>query len=310
MSVVLKANQVRVEFGALVAVRDVSFQMAGGDLVGLIGPNGAGKTTLLRALAGLQAMTSGSAEVLGRDVFNDSDPIRGQIGFAPDAPPAYEELTIEEFLHFIADAYNIDGTEADERIDFWLDQVWLQEKRQGRIKTLSRGMRQRITIAQTLLPSPAVVLLDEPSAGLDPAGRIQLRQVIASLRDQGKAVIVSSHILADLEEYCTHIAIIEHGRFLRYARVGDLSDENASRCGYRLTVTCDNDVSEAIMAVEGVAHLSRDNHTYTFEYHKGERAAATLLRSLVERGLPVASFASAHESLEDVYLKTGVRQVD
>lgn len=310
MSVILQANRVRVEFGQLVAVCDLSLEMSGGDLVGLIGPNGAGKTTLLRVLAGLQATTAGSARVLGHDVFNDSDAVRGQVGFAPDAPPAYEELTVEEFLRFIADAYNVTGSEADERIDFWLEQVWLQEKRSEKIKTLSRGMRQRITIAQTLLPSPAVVLLDEPSAGLDPAGRIQLRQVIASLRDQGKAVIVSSHILADLEEYCTHIAIIEQGRLLRYAHVGDLGSDDAQRCGYTLTVACDDDASEAITAVEGVAHLTRNNRTYTFEYHKGERDAARLLRSLLDRGMPVSSFMPERESLEDVYLKTGVRQVD
>ena len=211
---------------------------------------------------------------------------------------------------FIADAYDIAGGEAHERIDFWLDQVWLQEKRREKIKTLSRGMRQRITIAQTLLPSPAVVLLDEPSAGLDPAGRIQLRQIIASLRDQGKAVIVSSHILADLEEYCTHIAIIEHGRFLRCAAVRDLGRDDSRRCGYRLTVTCDDDVSEAIMTIDGVARLARDNHGYAFEYDKGECEAAALLRTLIERGVPVASFTPERESLEDVYLKTGVRQVD
>ena len=310
MSVILKANRVRVEFGELVAVRDVSFEMAGGDLLGLIGPNGAGKTTLLRVLAGLQATTSGSAAVLGHDVFNDSDTVRGQVGFAPDAPPAYEELTIEEFLMLMADAYSLSGSEACERIDYWLDQVWLQEKRQEKIKTLSRGMRQRITVAQTLLPSPAVVLLDEPSAGLDPAGRIQLRQVIASLRDQGKAVIVSSHILADLEEYCTHIAIIEHGRFLRYAAVRDLGGDDTRRCGYRLTVVCDDDVSEAIVAINGVARLARDSHGYAFEYDKGEHEAAALLRTLIERGVPVASFTPERESLEDVYLKTGVRQVD
>lgn len=310
MNVLLKADRVRVEFGRIVAVRDVSFEMSAGDLLGLIGPNGAGKTTLLRVLAGLQATISGSANVLGSDVFCDSDTIRGQVGFAPDAPPAYEQLTIEEFLSFVADAYNLTTKEAGERIDFWLDQVWLQEKRREKIKTLSRGMRQRITIAQTLLPSPAVVLLDEPSAGLDPAGRIQLRQVIASLRDQGKAVIVSSHILADLEEYCTHIAIIERGRLLRYARVGDLGGDNDQRREFTMTVACAEDVSEAIMAIDGVAHLSRDDHTYTFEYHRDEREAAGLLRTLIDRGVLVSSFVPTRASLEDVYLKTGVRQVD
>ena len=171
-------------------------------------------------------------------------------------------------------------------------------------------MKQRVTIARTLIPNPNVVLLDEPSQGLDPAGRIQLRQVVASLAEQGKAVIVSSHILADLEEYCTHIAIIEQGRFLRYAHVGELGVDVGGRCGYRLTVAGGGDVSEAIMAIEGVAHLSRNDDTYTFEYHQGEREAAGLLRNLIERNVPVTSFVPARESLEEMYLKTGVRQVD
>ena len=311
MSVILQAERVRVEFGRLVAVRDVSFEMAGGDLLGLIGPNGAGKTTLLRALAGLQAMTSGSARVLGHDVEEGLDEVRGQVGFAPDAPPAYEELTIEEFLRFIADSHNITDAAAGGRIDFWLEQVWLDEKRGERIKNLSRGMRQRITIAQTLLPSPAVVLLDEPSAGLDPAGRIQLRQVIASLRDQGKAVIVSSHILADLEEYCTHIAIIEHGRLLRYSHVGDLGSGDCERCAYRLTAVGDGDLSESLMAIEGRLPTLRATTTRTCSSTSETRTRRrSCLVSWSPRDVRVSSFAPTRESLEDVYLKTGVRQVD
>lgn len=310
MTTLLKANQIRVEFGDLVAVRDVSFEMAGGDLLGLIGPNGAGKTTLLRVLAGLRAPTAGSAEILGHDVFSNGDPIRGRIGFAPDSPPAYEELTVEQFLQFIAEAHGLPRKEGDERIDFWLEQVWLEKKRNVRIKNLSRGMRQRVTIAQTLLPNPMVVLLDEPSSGLDPAGRIQLREIIASLGAQGKATIVSSHILADLEEYCTHVAIIEHGRILRYSAVADLHKAENNRCGYRLTVLGDDDVSEAIMALEGVSHLVRDDHTYTFEFCQDEQEAGALLRQLIERGLCVTSFGAVRKSLEDVYIKTGVKQVD
>jgi len=149
-----------VEFGSLVAVRDVSFELAGGDLVGLIGPNGAGKTTLLRARVGLQAPTAGSAEIFGRDVFNDTDLIRGKVGFAPDSPPAYEELTIEQFLMFIADANRIAGIEAEDRIDYWLEQVWLQEKRQERIKNLSRGMRQRVAIASSFASTSAEATAD------------------------------------------------------------------------------------------------------------------------------------------------------
>ncbi len=310
MSLLVEANDIRVEFGKLIAVDDVNFTMSAGDLLGLIGPNGAGKTTLLRVLAGLQSPTSGSAKILGYDVRDESHRVRGQVGFAADSPPAYEEMTVEQFLCFIADLNGIHGTEAEERIDYWLDQVWLEDKREEKVSSLSRGMRQRITIAQTLLPSPAVVLLDEPSSGLDPAGRIQLRQVIASLAAQGKAVIVSSHILADLEEFCTHIAIIERGGILRYSHVDELSHEDTGRCNYKMKIGGDADHTQALMAVEGVSHILKRGSEYVVQYDIGEEAAAVLLRNLVEMRLAVVSFTKIKDSLEEVYLKTGVRQVD
>jgi ABC-2 type transport system ATP-binding protein len=310
MSLLVEANDIRVEFGKLIAVDDVSFTMSSGDLLGLIGPNGAGKTTLLRVLAGLQAPTSGSAKILGHDVLDEAHRVRGQVGFSPDSPPAYEEMTVEQFLFFVADLNGIRGTEAHERIDYWLDQVWLEDKRAEKVSSLSRGMRQRVTIAQTLVPSPAVVLLDEPSSGLDPAGRIQLRQVIASLAAQGKAVIVSSHILADLEEFCTHIAIIERGGILRYSHVDDLSHEGTGRCNYKMKFIGDADQTEALMAIDGVSHVHMRGSEYVVQYDMGESEAATLLRQIVERRLAVFSFAMIKDSLEEVYLKTGVRQVD
>ncbi len=249
------ADNIRVEFGRLVAVREVSLELTAGQLLGLIGPNGAGKTTLLRALAGLQAPTAGVARVLGLDVLADTDEVRRHIGFAPDAPPAYEELTIDEFLTFIARAYGLPWSEASERIDHWLEQVWLTDKRDQKIGQLSRGMKQRVTIARTLIPNPTVVLLDEPASGLDPAGRKQLRGVIASLRDQGKAVIVSSHILADLQEYCTHIAIIQRGRILRYAPVQRLAGREDGRHRYRLSLD-DGSVDPTKLSTRLISYFS------------------------------------------------------
>ncbi len=310
MTELIRVDNLRVEFGRLAALGGVSFTMDAGDLLGLIGPNGAGKTTLLRALAGLQAPTTGTVSLLGHDLFLDGRAVRGQVGFAPDEPPAYEDLTVEQFLRFVAELHDIDGAEATERIDYWLEQVWLTEKRAVKIKNLSKGMRQRVTIAQTLVPNPVVVLLDEPSAGLDPAGRIQLRQVIASLAQQGKAVIVSSHILADLEEYCTHIAIIEHGRILRYAHVNDLGDSAADRAVYRLHTAGADDVTEALMAIPDVAGVRKLNDHYELEYDAGADAAADLLARLVHHGVRITAFAAVRANLEDVYLKTGVRQVD
>ena len=252
MQTLLTAERVRVEFGPLVAVRDFSFELKGGELLGLVGPNGAGKTTLLRACAGLQPPTRGQACVMGHPVLGGEELVRHHIGFAPDSPPAYEELTIEQFLTFIAGAYGLAPQETRERIDFWLEQLWLTERRKSLVRELSRGMRQRVTLARTFLPQPHVILLDEPLAGIDPAGRIQLRQVLANLRDQGCAMIVSSHILSDLEEFVTHVAIIERGALLSWQTVGEAHAEQQTRRRYRLTVVQGSgDYTEALAGMDG-----------------------------------------------------------
>jgi ABC-2 type transport system ATP-binding protein len=300
-----------VEFGELAALREVSLELEGGQLLGLIGPNGAGKTTLLRTMAGLQEQTCGRVEIHGSERLLTPDERRALIGFAPDSPPAYEELSVEEFLMFVADAHRLAPSEASERVDYWLEQTWLAQKRRAKIKTLSRGMRQRVTLAQVLLPNPIVVLLDEPSSGLDPAGRIELRRIIASLPRQGKAVIVSSHILADLEDYCTHIAILEHGRLLRYSHVDHLTGHAPQRCTYTLrTAASEAETTTVLAAIDGVNDVQADNNTCTFTYLNDEGAAARLLRQLIDRGLSIASFSPQRETLEDVYLQAGLKQVD
>lgn len=307
----LVADRVRVEFGRLVAVRDISFELRAGELLGLIGPNGAGKTTLLRVLAGLQPPTAGGATVMGLNVQGKDREVRFHIGFAPDSPPVYEDLTVHQFLTFIAHAYKLDAATAEERIDFWLKQVWLTEKRNDKIKTLSRGMRQRVTVARTMVPNPNVVLLDEPSAGLDPAGRIQFRKVLSSLRDQGKALIVSSHILADLEEYCTHVAIIERGSILRYGHVDELHDRAAGRKRYRLTLAKpDQRIASLLQETDDVTDVEHVDGEWTLEYDEQPERAAQLLRSLITQDIPVASFTPIDDTLEQVYLNAGVKQVD
>ena len=304
-------NRIRVEYGKLVALREVSFELWAGQLLGLIGPNGAGKTTLLRVLAGLHAPTAGTASAMGFDVLGDTDEVRRHIGFAPDAPPAYDQLTVDDFLIFIARAYGLGWGEAQERIDYWLEQTWLTDRRAEKISTLSRGMKQRVTIARTLIPNPNVVLLDEPAQGLDPAGRIQLRQVVASLAAQGKAVVVSSHILADLEEYCTHIAIIERGSILRFGPVRALTGRAANRHRYRLVLANDRpDITGLLHGIDGVTEVTHRDGAYVFEYQDSRSEAARLLGELVERGLGVAEFAPLPETLEETYLKAGVKQVD
>jgi len=310
--VLVALERVRVHFGPLVAVRNVSFELRGGDLLGLVGPNGAGKTTLLRAVAGLQPLACGRVQVMGGTVAPGAINVLRHIGFTPDTPVVYEELTARDFLRFIATAYGIPTEDFRERIDFWLEQVWLREKADQRIRALSRGMRQRIGIARTLLPNPPVILLDEPAAGLDPAGRVQFRQLLCSLRDQGKAIIISSHILADLNEYCTHIAIMARGSIVQFGTVAEVAGAgDGQRCRYTIVLARPTaGVADLLSKVAGVNAVEIDRDRITLEFSRQREDAAALLAELVAQQVPVASFTANAPDLEEAYLRTGIRQVD
>lgn len=313
--VLLRVENLRVQFGRFLAVDGVSLELRGGELLGMIGPNGAGKTTTLRAAVGLQPITSGRIEVLGHDVFEHATFVGQHLGFTPDTPQLYETLTVEDFLQFVGRAYGLSRRNADELIDHWLHQLWLSEKKRERVGSLSRGMRQRLAVARTLLPNPNVVLMDEPAAGLDPAGRVQFRRLLANLRDQGKALIVSSHILADLAEYCTHIAIMGHGRFLRYGTVSAVAGDGSQERQRYLAVLAYRvgDLShrlDGLRQLDGLEVVEEDADRVTVSFDPERERAALLLSRMVEAGLPVAEFRPLAPDLEQAYLKTGIRQVD
>jgi len=311
----LQIENLRVQFDRLLAVDDVSFDLHAGELLGLIGPNGAGKTTTLRAAAGLQPVSTGRIRVLGHDVSRESTWVGRHLGFTPDTPQLYDTLTVDEFLEFVGRCYGLPATLTRERIDHWLEALWLVDKRSARVGTLSRGMKQRLAVARTLLPDPHVILLDEPAAGLDPAGRIQFRRLLASLRDQGKAIIVSSHILADLAEYCTHITIMGHGRLISFGTVAQIAGaESRERTLYRIVLARRiDDLSarlEPLRRLEGVRRLEQDGDVITLEYERDREAAARLLTKLMDAELPVAEFRPLAPDLEQAYLRSGIGQVD
>jgi ABC-2 type transport system ATP-binding protein len=235
------------------------------------------------------------------------------IGFTPDTPPVYAELTVRKFLHFVGLGYGMSNSEIAERTDFWLEKVWLTEKADQKLKGLSRGMRQRVGIARTMLSSPPVVLLDEPAAGLDPAGRVQFRQLLVSLREQGKTLIVSSHILSDLADYCTHVAIMSAGQMKRFGTVAAIlahADEHRRRYNLSLSRPV-TQFERDLAAIEGVSNVSSDGRlAFTFDFHAGDEAAESLLGRLVREGAPVCVFTVAPINLEEAYLREGIRQVD
>ncbi|MBX3396892.1 MAG: ABC transporter ATP-binding protein [Phycisphaerae bacterium] len=309
---ILEAVNLRVEYGNFTALADFSIRLEGGNLLGFIGPNGAGKTTTLKAVAGLVPLAAGQVTVLGEAVEPGNTPALARIGFAPDTPPVYEDLRVVDFLRFVGLAYGLRGPTIDERIEFWLDQLWLTEKRNSKIKELSRGMRQRLTVARTLLPNPSLILLDEPAAGLDPAGRVQFRKMLGSLRDQGRALVVSSHILADLHEYCTHIAIMEGGRMRQFGTVAQVVGGNENnRCLYDVLLAYPTpDAARALEEIPEISLLQIHGRQISFEFEHDDARAAQLLRALLEKGLPIARFAPVEHDLEQAYLRTGIKQVD
>lgn len=312
MSIILEATDIRVEYGTFVAVPRLSLQLSAGHMLGLIGPNGAGKTTTLKAMAGVLPLAAGCVKVLNREVVAGDVAARSCIGFAPDTPPLYEEMTVADFLRFIGRAYHLGRDTTEERIDFWLEQLWLADRRGSKIKTLSRGMRQRLIVARTLLPDPTLALLDEPAAGLDPAGRVQFRALLGSLRDQGKALIVSSHILADLHEYCTHIAIMEAGRIVKFGTVAQVvGGKDDNRCRYNVVLAKpEPEAARVLESIPTVTMIEIHGRKITFEFEHCPEAAADLLQTLLRRGLPVAAFSPVAHDLEQAYLRTGIRQVN
>jgi ABC-2 type transport system ATP-binding protein len=227
--VIVQTINLTKRYGKLVAINNLHLNIEEGECFGYIGPNGAGKTTTIRILATLLQPTWGEARVCGHVVGYESRKIRPLIGYVPDFFGAYEDMVVREYLEFFASAYNITGKKRDQIVGDVLELTDLSYKEDALVDSLSRGMKQRLSIARVLLHDPKVLLLDEPASGLDPRARIEIRELLKELHRMGKTILISSHILPELADLCTSIGIIEQGELvyqgsvaeaLRRARVG------------------------------------------------------------------------------------------
>ena len=216
-------------YGTLTAVRDLSFQVAPGEVLGLVGPNGAGKTTTLRSLCGIIRPTSGTIRIAGHDVVEDSVRAKAALAFIPDEPHLFEYLTVEEHLKFIARVYGV--ADAAERIGPLLAELELTEKRGALPGELSRGMRQKLAIACGLLHNPSALIFDEPLTGLDPAGIRKMKTTIMARAREGAAVVLSSHLLQLVEELCTRILILQQGRLVAIGALEEIIAERPQLAG-------------------------------------------------------------------------------
>lgn len=301
---VISTNAIRKEFGTLVAVNDVSLSLEKGQVLGLIGPNGAGKTTLLRMLATLLNPTRGSATILDHDLVEDALEIRNHLGFLPDFFNLYNDLTPEECLEFFARSYKVSPAKIPQCIEDSLTFVGLTDKRQSLIKHLSRGMVQRLGVASLMVHSPELFILDEPASGLDPGARVQLREILIRLSEEGKTVIISSHILSELAEFCTHIAIMNEGRLHLFGSVDEIQAEMASTRKAVIAVVGDSARVEALIQERGVNQILSVHHgIITIELNDGEAELAAINTWLVGQGIQISGLQVEKTSLEDLFMK-------
>ena len=306
----IRVRDLRIDYDTVCAVSDLSLDVGPGEVCGLIGPNGAGKTTTMKAMLGLIEPTYGEIELTGVDVRERPRDACRVVGFMPDFPPMYDDLMCWEFLDLFAASYFVPRSERPGVIDRALALVGLTEKRRAMVVELSRGMRQRLMLAKTLIPDPQVLMLDEPASGLDPQGRIDLKNVVKALAAEKKTVLISSHILSEMSEFCTSVAIMERGRMVVSGTIAEIQERIMGGAVLSVEVLGDPGAFAAIVEADPLAKsIEQVDGLFSIRYRGDSEQASDLLAALVRGGVRVASFARRREGLEELFLKVGAKDL-
>jgi ABC-2 type transport system ATP-binding protein len=317
-STMIELRRLHRFFGSTRAVDDVSFAVEEGQVFGFIGPNGAGKTTAMRILATLDLPTAGDALVDGFSVINDPDRVRRRLGFMPDYFGTYANVNCREYLDFFARAYGLRGKQRSAAISHTMDFTGLDVLAHKPISALSKGMKQRLCLGRSMIHDPAVLVLDEPAAGLDPRARIELRAMIRTLADQGKTILVSSHILTELAEMCDVVGIIEHGELLAVGTVDEIRRGNSAKTEeatvHRRMVQVRviggaQALSEQLTGRDDLHDVQLDGELVNFAHTAERDFEADLLKWIIEGEHRVVEFGSHEVSLEDVFLQVTTGRV-
>jgi ABC-2 type transport system ATP-binding protein len=297
-------RNLRKEYKDTVALDNLTLEIPRGEVFGLIGPNGAGKTTLIRILATLLEPTFGSVHIDGVDVFEDPLRVHPLIGYMSDFFALYDNMLVWEYLDHFARCYAIPAKKRTRLIEEVLQLVSLEVKRDGLIRTLSRGMKQRLCFAKTLLHEPKVLLLDEPASGLDPAGRLEFRELLKQLYAMGRTILISSHILTEMADFCTSIAIMEEGRVLDSGRVSDILAR--LQPALRLEIEpagSPQDLATWLRPRENIEQVQPGERIVQCRWTGAREALPQLHRQLVQEGVELISFSVKTDNLEDIYMR-------
>jgi len=298
----LRVAGLEKQFGDFWAVRDMNLTLEPGAIFGFVGPNGAGKTTTMKMVATLLRPSGGTAFVGDVDVMRHPDQARAHLGYMPDFFGVYDDLKVTEYMEFYAECYRVPRTGRDRLIGDLLELVNLAHKRDAYVDTLSRGMKQRLCLARCLVHNPDLLLLDEPASGLDPRARVEMRELLQELHRMGKTIVISSHILAELSELCTHIGIINGGRLAVSGTVDDVLRQAGARVMEVRVAGEPETATDLVKPLPGVTGVQLENGLLRVALDGDDQTVAALLAGMVRAGLPVIHFAEAKSKLEDVFM--------
>lgn len=293
------------KYGSFTALDSLSLQLDKGVVFGFVGQNGAGKSTTFSILATLLTPTSGTASINGVSVTKEPKKVRKLIGYMPDFFGVYDQLRTNEYLDFYGASYGIPASERAKLIPQLLELVNLSDKQDAYVDVLSRGMKQRLCLARSLIHDPDVLILDEPASGLDPRARVEMREILKELKSMGKTILISSHILPELAEMCDEIGVIDKGKLIAHGSVGDIQQQLQAE--KELVVTVGREVEKTVAFFEDHPQVSRikliGGHSVQFLFAGDDDAQMNLLKSAIMANIPILSFKQLETNLEDVFME-------
>ena len=300
----IETKNLTKNYGTLTAVDDLNLTIKDGDIFGFIGPNGAGKTTTMRVLVTLLEPTRGSAFINGLNVAKDGKKVRRLVGYMPDFMGVYDDLKVFEYLEFFAAAFDIERKKRKSIVEGVLELTDLESKKSATVDSLSRGMQQRLGLARVLIHDPKVLILDEPASGLDPRARIEIRELLRELKRMGKTIMISSHILSELEEICDHVGIIEHGRLVFSGTMEEIRPRLGIESKVRVSVADHQDKAvELLSALPQVRQVQVLSGKIVVTFNEGKNADGIVARTLVNAGLNIISIQPERLKLDDAFLQ-------
>lgn len=300
----LQINHLYKNYGKFPAVSDLNLHIPKGDLFGFVGPNGAGKTTTIRMVCGLMPPTAGSIVINGVDALENPRDIKKQIGYVPDFFGVYDNLKVKEYMDFYGSMYRMTSREVEHVMNDLLELVNLADKREVYVDTLSRGMKQRLCVARCLIHNPALLILDEPSSGLDPRARVEMKELLLNLKSMGKTIVISSHILSELSEMCNSIGIMNRGKLVAAGRIEDVMEKVFGSNRMVISVSSEMEAAERLVKEQaGVRVESVGEKEIRLVHSLSEAEIAQMIARMIGAGVVVTGFHKQEGNLETLFME-------